>query len=57
MAEPVNLNKARKAKAKAKARAVANSNAAKHGRSRHETLLGEARRDKAKQDLDQLKRE
>ena len=57
MAEPVNLNKARKARAKAEARARADENAVKFGRTKAEKDLEKARVKKARADLDGKKRE
>lgn len=57
MAEPVNLNKVRKARAKAEARARADENAVKFGRTKAEKDLGKARAKKARADLDGKKRE
>jgi hypothetical protein len=57
MAEPVNLNKARKARARDQARAKADANAAKSGVPKAEKHLAAARLAKAARDLDALKRE
>ncbi len=57
MAEPLNLNKARKARARDQARAKADANAAKSGVPKAEKHLAAARRTKAARDLDALKRE
>ena len=57
MAEIVNLRAAKKAKARAEARAQGDANAAKFGRSKAEKALETARAEKAKRDLDGLKRE
>lgn len=57
MADPVNLNKARKARAKAEARARADENAARFGRTKAEKDLEKARAKKARTDLDGKKRE
>jgi hypothetical protein len=57
MAEPLNLNKARKARARDQARAKADANAAKFGETKAEKHLAAARRAKAARDLDALKRE
>jgi hypothetical protein len=57
MGETVNLNKARKAKARAGDKAAADANAAKHGRTKAETMQHKARAAKAARDLDALKRE
>jgi hypothetical protein len=53
----VNLNKARKAKAKAGDRTRADENAVRFGRTKAEKSLEKARADKARADLDALKRE
>ncbi len=52
MAEPVNLNRYRKTKARAEVKARADANAVKFGRSKAEKTLDQARRDKARRDLD-----
>ena len=57
MAEPVNLNKARKARALKAARVKADANAAKFGLPKAETRLATARLAKAARDHDALKRE
>lgn len=57
MGETINLNKARKAKARAADKTAADTNAAKHGRTKAETMLEKARAAKAARDLDALKRE
>ena len=53
----VNLNKARKAKAKAEDRTRADENAVRFGRTKAEKALEKARADKARADLDALKRD
>ena len=57
MAEPINLNRARKAKARTEEEARAVQNRAKFGRTKAERQLQEARADKAVRDLDAGKRE
>ena len=57
MAEIINLNKVRKARNSVKKRAEADENAAKFGRSRAETLIEEARADKARATLEAHKRD
>ncbi len=57
MAEIINLRAARKAKDRAAARAKGDENAAKFGRTKAEKDLEKARTDKARRDLDGLKRE
>ena len=57
MAEPVNLNRARKAKARTDAQAKAAENRVKFGRTKAERKLQDARTDKAGRDLDAGKRE
>lgn len=57
MAEPVNLNKARKVRARADAQAKAAQNRVKFGRTKAEKTLAEARADKARKDLDAAKRQ
>lgn len=57
MGETINLNKARKAKARAGDKAAADANAAKHGRTKAETMLENARAAKAARELAALKRE
>ena len=48
----VNLNRFRKEKARAERRAEADANAAKHGRTKAEKALDQARAEKAARDLD-----
>ena len=57
MAEPVNLNRARKARARTDAEARAAENRIKFGRTKAERELQDARTDKAARDLDAGKRE
>lgn len=57
MAEPINLNKARKARAKAGDQQRAAENRIKFGRTGAEKSLDAARADLAKQRLDQARRE
>lgn len=57
MNEPVNLNRVRKGKAKADAKVKAAENRVAFGRTKAETSLADARRDKAARDLDARKRE
>ncbi len=57
MAEIINLRAARKAKDRAKARAQGDENAVKFGRTKAEKDLEKARADKARRDLDGMKRE
>ncbi|MDC0737235.1 DUF4169 family protein [Cognatishimia sp. SS12] len=57
MAEPVNLNRFRKAKARAAKKARADTNAAKFGRSKADKQREESKISKLKQHLDQHKRE
>jgi hypothetical protein len=57
MAEPINLNKARKAKAKTAAQATAAANRALHGRTRAEKLRDRTERDTREALLDGAKRE
>jgi phage protein D len=56
-AEIVNLKKARKDRARAGARAGADANRARHGQSKSEKALAQARKDKAARDLDAHKRD
>ncbi len=55
MAEPVNLNRYRKAKARADRKARADENAVRFGRSKPEKELEKARADKAKTSVDSHK--
>lgn len=57
MAEPINLNKARKAKARADKETVAAANRAKFGRTKGEKLADKAQAERAARKLDQSKRE
>lgn len=57
MAEPINLNKVRKARAKATKRAEADGNTVKFGRTKAEKARDRAKADKAKRDLDGHERE
>lgn len=57
MAELINLRAARKAKDRDTARAKGDENAAKFGRTKAEKELERARAEKARRDLDGLKRE
>ncbi len=57
MAEPVNLNRARKARARLEGEARAAENRVQFGRTKAERRLGDARAVKAAKDLDAGKRE
>lgn len=57
MAEPVNLNKARKARAKAGKRAQADANAVKFGRTKAEKARDKAEAEKSRRDIDGHRRE
>ena len=57
MAEPVNLNRYRKARERVEKKARADENAVKFGRSKAEKELDKARTDKALGALDQHKRD
>ncbi|MCA0872157.1 DUF4169 family protein [Seohaeicola saemankumensis] len=57
MAEPVNLNRFRKAKARADKKARADENAVKFGRTKAERELERARAEKARSDIDSHKRD
>jgi hypothetical protein len=57
MAEPINLNKTRKAKARAGAESLAAENRVRFGRTKAEKQLAKAREEKARRDLDAGKRE
>ena len=57
MAEPINLNKARKAMARADAEAKAAENRVAFGRSKAERQVAKAERDKAARDLSGHERE
>jgi hypothetical protein len=56
-ADPINLNKARKARAKRADQAQAAQNRAKFGRPKAQTALDKARAEKAARALDEAKRE
>ncbi|MEO1139442.1 MAG: DUF4169 family protein [Pseudomonadota bacterium] len=57
MSQPVNLNQFRKAKERVKKRAQADENAVKFGRTKTERELDEARAKKARDILNQHKRD
>ncbi len=57
MAEPINLNRARKAKARTQGEAKAAENRVRFGRTKAEKTLDQARAGKAARDLDAGKRE
>lgn len=57
MAEPVNLNRFRKAKARAEDKARADENAVRFGRSKAEKAVDRAKADKAERELDGKRRE
>jgi len=57
MTTPVNLNRFRKEKAKADAKVSAVENRVKFGRTKAETSLARAQREKAERTLDSSKRE
>ena len=57
MAEPINLNRARKARARIEAEAKAAENRVRFGRTKVEKTLEQARAEKAARDLDAGKRE
>jgi hypothetical protein len=57
MAEPINLNRARKAKARTDKQARAAENRVRFGRTKAEKTLEEARAEKARRDIDAGKRE
>ena len=57
MAEPINLNKARKARARVETEAGAARNRVRFGRTKAQKDLDRARTDKAQKDLDAGKRE
>ena len=57
MAEPISLNRARKAKARTESETKAAENRAKFGRTKAERKLEQARADKAARDIDAGKRE
>ncbi len=57
MSKPVNLNQVRKTKARAEKKARAEENAVRFGRSKAEKDLDKARATKARDQLDQTRRE
>ncbi|RAK60621.1 DUF4169 domain-containing protein [Phenylobacterium hankyongense] len=57
MAEPINLNKARKARQRDGARAKAAENRVRFGRTKAETTVSKLEAEKARRALDQAKRE
>ena len=57
MAEPINLNKARKAKARADKQTSAAANRLKHGRTKAERLADKTTAERAVRKLDLSKRE
>ncbi len=57
MAELINLNKARKARERAAAKAQAAENRIRHGRTKGEKAVTQLEAERAKRDLDGLKRE
>jgi hypothetical protein len=57
MAEPINLNRARKARQRDDARAKAAQNRVRFGRTKTETTLSKLEAEKARRALDQAKRE
>ncbi len=57
MAQPVNLNKARKARAKSERKTKADANALKHGRARAERERDTKVADQARRRLDAHKRD
>jgi hypothetical protein len=57
VAEPINLNKARKVKARADKETAAAANRVKHGRTKAEKLADKAQADRAARKLDQSRRE
>lgn len=57
MAEPVNLNRFRKAKARADKKARADENAVKFGRTKGEKQRDRSTADKARRDLDGHRRD
>ena len=56
MAEPINLNKARKERAKAAAQKNASENRARHGRTAVQRKLDAVREEKSKLELDAKRR-
>jgi hypothetical protein len=57
MAEPINLNKARKARARGKAQAAAAANRAKFGRTKAQKAKEAADAEKLRRALEQARRE
>lgn len=57
MAEIINLRAAKKARSRAEARAQGDANAARFGRTKAERAIEKARADKARQTLDDHKRQ
>lgn len=57
MAEPINLNKARKARAAAEAKREAAENRVRFGRTKGEKTAGKLEAERAKRSLDQTRRE
>ena len=57
MAEPINLNKARKARQRDEARAKAAKNRVRFGRTKAETTVSKLEAEKARRALDQAKRD
>lgn len=57
MADPINLNKARKAKAQGAARAQAATNRVAFGRTKAEKVKAKSEAEKAKRQLDGAKRD
>ncbi|MDB5498131.1 MAG: hypothetical protein JWP28_2162 [Phenylobacterium sp.] len=57
MADPINLNKARKARAKAEAKAKAGQNRALFGVKKAEKTVSKLEAERARRTLDQAKRE
>lgn len=57
MAEPINLNKARKARAKAAGKAQAVENRVRFGRSKPEKTVAKLEAERVRRDLDARKRD
>lgn len=57
MANPINLNKARKARARAEKKASADENAIRFGRTKAEKNLEKARAEKARSELEAHRRD
>lgn len=57
MAEPINLNKARKARAQAAAKTEAAANRVRFGRTKTEKSISKLQAEKAARALDRVKRE